>query len=223
MNGKLYYKLQLKEIEIVKKLDSKPRLLLHSCCGPCNTYPMEYLSEYFDLTLYFNNHNIYPEAEYNRRFAELLKYVEWFKNEHAVVIDVVQTTYDNENYYQMLKHRAEDKEGGKRCSMCFALRMREAIRYAADHQYDYMTTVMTISRHKDSVVLNQIGERLQKSYPHVKYLYSNFKKNDGYNKSIQISRKHNMYRQTYCGCQFSLNVRQLIEEYRKDHYETSLK
>ena len=223
MNKRLYYKLQLKELEKIQKMEDKPRLLLHSCCGPCNTYPMEYLSEFFDLTLFFNNHNIYPEAEYQRRFAELLKYVEWFKKENNVVIDVVQPAYDNESYYELLKHRADEKEGGKRCTMCFALRMREAMQYAAQHNYDYMTTVMTISRHKNSMVLNQIGERLQRSYPHVKYFYSDFKKDDGYRKSIQISRKHNMYRQTYCGCQFSLNVRRSLEAYRKERHETSTK
>lgn len=220
MNKKLYYNLQIKELEKISKLDYKPRLLLHSCCGPCNTYPMEYLSQYFDLTLYFNNHNIFPESEYSRRFAELLKYVEWFKQENQVSIEVVQPDYKNDEYYELLKHRADEKEGGKRCTMCFALRMKEAIQYADQHDFDYMTTVMTISRHKNSMVLNQIGERLQKSYPKVKYFYSDFKKNDGYHKSIQISRKHNMYRQSYCGCQFSLNIKQALEDYRKEHHGT---
>lgn len=223
LNGKEYYNLQLKEIEKIQNLEHKPRLLLHSCCGPCNTYPMEYLSQYFDLTLYFNNHNIYPESEYVRRFDELMKYVEWFKKEKNVVIDVVQPNYENDRYYELLKHKAEEKEGGKRCTMCFTLRMGEAMKFASKEKYDYMTTVMTISRHKDSVALNQIGEGLQKKYPDVKYLFSNFKKNDGYNKSIQISKEHNMYRQSYCGCQFSLQARELIELYRKDHHDTQTK
>ena len=143
MNKKLYYNLQIKELEKISKLDYKPRLLLHSCCGPCNTYPMEYLSQYFDLTLYFNNHNIFPESEYSHRFAELLKYVEWFKQENQVSIEVVQPDYKNDEYYELLKHRADEKEGGKRCTMCFALRMKEAIQYADQHDFDYMTTVMT--------------------------------------------------------------------------------
>ena len=135
----------------------------------------------------------------------------------------MQPNYDNETYYNLLKHKADEKEGGQRCTMCFALRMKEAMQYASENDFDYMTTVMTISRHKDSVVLNKIGERLQKSHPNVKYFYSNFKKNDGYNKSIQISRNHNMYRQTYCGCQFSLQARELIQQYRKDYHETQIK
>lgn len=217
MNGTEYYKLQLKQIESISKLDKKPTMLLHSCCGPCNTYPMEYLSEYFDLTLYFNNHNIYPEEEYMRRFDELLRYVEWFKAEHQVKIDVIRPMYENDRFYNLLKHRADDREGGQRCVMCFALRMKEAMQYASENNLEYMTTVMTISRHKDSVILNQIGERLQRSYPNVKYFYSNFKKNDGYNKSVQISKAHNMYRQTYCGCQFSINPQHLVDQYKEDH------
>ncbi len=223
MNGTEYYEMQLTEIEKVRKLGQKPRLLLHSCCGPCNTYPMEYLSEFFDLTLYFNNHNIYPKSEYIRRFEELIKYVEWFKMENDVSIDVIQPAYENDHYTTLLKHKASESEGGERCRMCFALRMKEAMQYASDHGYDYMTTVMTISRHKNSVVLNEIGHRLTKSYPNVQYLYSNFKKNDGYNKSIQISRKHGMYRQTYCGCQFSLTKSDLIRKFKEGKNETSSK
>ena len=205
MNGSQYYQLQVRELAKIAKLEKKPRLLLHSCCGPCNTYPMEYLSEYFDLTLFFNNHNIFPESEYTRRFEELEKYVDYFKQANNVSIDIVVPTYDNEKYSKLLGHRAQDKEGGPRCTMCFALRMREAMAYAAKHNYEYMTTVMTISRHKDSIVINKVGERLSNQFPQVKYLYSNFKKNNGYNRSIELSRKHNMYRQTYCGCQYSIS------------------
>lgn len=205
MNGTEYYQLQKTEIEKVAKLDKKPSLLLHSCCGPCNTYPMEYLSEYFDLTLYFNNHNIFPETEYTRRFLELEKYVDYYAETNNVKIDIVVPTYDNEKYSKLLGHRAHEKEGGPRCTMCFALRMREAMAYAAKNNFDYMTTVMTVSRHKDSVVINQVGEKLSNQFKDVKYLYSNFKKNNGYNRSIELSKQHNMYRQTYCGCQYSLN------------------
>lgn len=217
MNGTEIYKLQIQQIEEISKLDIKPKMLLHSCCGPCNTYPMEYLSEFFDLTLYFNNHNIYPEEEYMRRFNELMRYVDWFKNENDVKIDVIKPTYENDKFYNLLKHRADDREGGHRCTMCFALRMKEAIQYASENGFDYMTTVMTISPHKDTETLNQIGERLERSYPNVKYFYSNFKKKDGYKKAVEISKKHNMYRQTYCGCQFSINPQELVEKYKEDH------
>ncbi len=217
MNGTEYYNIQLKEIEKIRKLDVKPSMLLHSCCGPCNTYPMEYLSSFFDLTLYFNNHNIYPEEEYTRRYLELIRYVDWFKKENNVTIDVVKPSYDNDAYTSLLSHRADEKEGGTRCTMCFALRMNQAMKYASDHSIEYMTTVMTISRFKNSVVINEVGERLSKTYPNVKYFYSNFKKNDGYNKSIQISKDHNMYRQTYCGCQFSLTHKELVKKYKEDY------
>lgn len=217
MNGTELYKLQLQQIEEIVKLDAKPKMLLHSCCGPCNTYPMEYLSEFFDLTLFFNNHNIYPKEEYTRRFEELVKYVNWFKVEHQVKIDVIRPTYENDKFYNLLKHRADDPEGGQRCTMCFALRMKEAMQYASENNFDYMTTVMTISPHKDTEVLNAIGERLERSYPNVKYFYSNFKKKDGYKKSVEISKAHNMYRQTYCGCQFSMNTNELVKKYKEDH------
>lgn len=217
MNGTETYKLQIQQIEEISKLETKPKMLLHSCCGPCNTYPMEYLSEFFDLTLYFNNHNIYPEEEYMRRFNELMRYVDWFKNENNVKIDVIKPIYENDKFYNLLKHRANDREGGQRCTMCFALRMKEAIQYASENGFDYMTTVMTISPHKDTETLNQIGERLERSYPNVKYFYSNFKKKDGYKKAVEISRKHNMYRQTYCGCQFSITPQELVEKYKEEH------
>ena len=217
MNGTEIYKLQIKQIEEISKLDIKPKMLLHSCCGPCNTYPMEYLSEFFDITLYFNNSNIYPEEEYTRRFEELVRYVDWFKNEHQVKIDVVQPKYENDKFYDLLKHRADDCEGGQRCMMCFALRMSQAMQFASENNYDYMTTVMTISPHKDSETLNKIGESLALTHSNVKYFYSNFKKNDGYKKSVEISKKHNMYRQTYCGCQFSINPTELLKKYKEDH------
>lgn len=217
MNGKEIYNLQLKQIEEISKMAKKPTMVLHSCCGPCNTYPMEYLSQYFDLTLFFNNSNIYPETEYTRRFDELVKYVEWFKKEHQVKIDIIRPTYDNKKFYNLLKHRAEDREGGIRCMMCYAIRMKEAMKYASDNNIDYMSTVMTISPHKDALTLNAIGSRLEKAFPKVKYFYSNFKKKEGYKKSIEISRKHNMYRQTYCGCQFSIDKKSIVEQYKEDH------
>jgi predicted adenine nucleotide alpha hydrolase (AANH) superfamily ATPase len=217
MNGTEIYKLQLEQIEEISKLETKPTMVLHSCCGPCNTYPMEYLSEYFDLTLFFNNSNIYPEEEYTRRFDELVKYVEWFKNENNVKIDIIRPKYDNDRFYNLLKHRADDREGGIRCMMCYAIRMKEAMQYASENNFDYMSTVMTISPHKDSEVLNVIGGRLEKAYPNVSYFYSNFKKKEGYKKSVEISKKHNMYRQTYCGCQFSIYDNSLVEKYKEDH------
>lgn len=203
MNGKDYYNLELKEIERIKTSGVRPRLLMHSCCGPCNSYPIEYLSPIFDLTLYFNNHNIFPEEEFVRRLNELKAYVQHYEQQHHVSIDIVVPPYEDPIFNQVLAANKDAKEGGNRCKTCYAMRMNEAWQYASDHGYDYMTTVMTVSRHKDSVIINEIARRLSKKYPKVAYFYSNFKKNKGMDRSIELSRHFNMYRQSYCGCVYS--------------------
>lgn len=203
MDAKGYYLMGEAELEKVRQLPSKPRLLMHSCCGPCNSFPIEYLSPYFQLTLYFNNHNIYPYEEFIRRFEELKRYVEYFEKENDVEIELILPAYEDDTFTKVLASRSDDREGGQRCKMCYSMRMQEAFKYAAAHDFDYMTTVMTISRQKDSVAINKIAERLQPQFPKVKYLYSNFKKNKGMDRSVQLSKIHNMYRQTYCGCIYS--------------------
>ncbi len=203
MDAKGYYLMGEAEIDKVRHLPQKPKLLMHSCCGPCNSFPIEYLSPHFQLTLYFNNHNIYPYDEFIRRFEELKRYVEFFEKENDVNIELILPTYKDETFDKVLASRKEDFEGGQRCKMCYSMRMQEAFRYAAEHGFDYMTTVMTISRQKDSVAINRIAELLQPQFPTVRYLYSNFKKNRGMDRSVQLSKLHNMYRQTYCGCIYS--------------------
>jgi hypothetical protein len=203
MDGKGYFLMGEAEIEKVRHLPSKPKLLMHSCCGPCNSFPIEYLSPYFQLTLYFNNHNIYPYEEFIRRFEELKRYVEYFEKENDVKIELILPEYEDETFSRVLASRKDDREGTQRCKMCYSMRMQEAFKYAAAHGFDYMTTVMTISRQKDSVAINKIAERLQPQFPKVKYLYSNFKKNKGMDRSVELSKIHNMYRQTYCGCIYS--------------------
>jgi epoxyqueuosine reductase len=203
MDAKGYYLMGEAEIEKVKLLPTKPRLLMHSCCGPCNSFPIEHLSPYFQLTLYFNNHNIYPYEEFIRRYEELKRYVEVFEKENDVLIELILPNYEDKTFDKVLASRKDDREGQQRCKMCYSMRMQEAFKYAAQNDYDYMTTVMTISRQKDSVAINQIAEKLQPQFPKVKYLYSNFKKNKGMDRSVQLSKIHNMYRQTYCGCIYS--------------------
>jgi len=204
MNAKELYNLQIQTIESIKATGRKPSLLLHSCCGPCNTYPMEYLSQYFQLTLFFNNHNIYPYEEYKRRFDELLDYVKFFEKQEDVKIDVIlPPDYLNASFSEKLKPFANEKEGGTRCNMCFALRMFEAMRYAAKHDFEYIATVMSVSRHKNALAIHDIATKQIQRYPNLKYLPSNFKKGNGYNRGIELSKEHNMYRQSYCGCQFS--------------------
>ncbi len=203
MNKLYYYDEMMKELDAIKDSNPKPKLLLHSCCGPCNTYPMELLANYFELTLYFNNSNIYPSEEYQRRLNELLNYVEYFNNLHNTNIKCIVTQYNGEQFTKFLEVYKDEKEGGKRCEICFIKRLDEAYKYASENNFDYFTTVMTVSRNKDSKTLNEIGIKLANKYSNTKYLITDLKKKDGTLKGIKIARELNMYRQDYCGCLYS--------------------
>ena len=198
-NRKNYEKLLEKEIDLVEKSGKTPKLLLHACCGPCFTIPHEILKDHFDITILYNNSNIYPKEEHDRRLAELKKYL----SDLGVKIEVIETPYDNEKYNLDLEARKDDKEGHERCRICFNKRLKEGFEYASSHGFDYFGTVMTISRYKNAQDINKIGEKLALSYPTVKWLYADFKKNNGYEKSLVIIREHEMYFQEYCGCKYS--------------------
>lgn len=200
-----YFRMMEEELKQIKELNKKPTLLLHSCCAPCNAYPLELLVDYFDITLIYNNSNIYPNEEYTRRLNELKKYVSFINDKYNVNITFIDTEYNNEEYNKILEPYKDQKEGLDRCKLCYKTRMNEAYKYAHDHHFDYFTTVMTISRQKNSIVLNNIGIELSKLYPNTKYFISDFKKNKGIDKGLEIAKAHNMYRQDYCGCIFSKN------------------
>lgn len=200
-----YYRMMEESLKEIKNLDKKPTLLLHSCCAPCNAYPLELLVNYFDLTLMYNNSNIYPETEYLRRLEELKKYVDYINTKYNVNIKIIETTYNNIEYNKILEPFKDQKEGLDRCKLCYKTRMNEAYKYASDNNFDYFTTVMTISRQKNSIILNNIGIELSKLYPNTEYFISDFKKNKGIDKGLEIAKEHNMYRQDYCGCIFSIN------------------
>ncbi len=192
------------ELAIIKDKGIRPTLLLHSCCAICNSYPLEYLAPYFDITLLYNNHNLYPQIEYDIRLDELKKYVDRFNQKQQQNVTIVKYDVDLQGYQDtFLSKRAEDKEGYGRCRMCYALRMNEAMRYASEHGFDYVSTVMTISRQKNSAFINDIAQRLMPAYPNVKYFYSNFKKAKGIDRSVEIATSENMYKQQYCGCMYS--------------------
>lgn len=194
-----YEKILLQNLNEIGKLEEKPTLLLHTCCGPCFTIPYEILNKYFDITLIYNNSNIYPEEEYDRRLAELKKYLADIKTD----IKIIEFPYDNLNYNKDLEPYADDREGGTRCRICFTKRLTFGYQYADDHGFDYFGTVMTISRYKNSEVLNSIGLELEKQHPNVKWLQADFKKFDGYEKSLIIIENYHMYFQKYCGCIYS--------------------
>ena len=197
---KINYQKELQKlVQNLKNDGQKPSLLLHVCCGPCFTYPYELIKEYFDITIIYNNSNIYPEKEYNRRLNELKKYLVDINSG----IKVVEFPYDNATYNIDLEPYANQREGMDRCRVCFRKRLGRAIDYAEEHNFDFVGTVMSISRFKNSQDLNKIGFELAEGKK-VKWLPADFKKNGGYEKSLDIVRQYKMYFQHYCGCKFSI-------------------
>ncbi|MBQ1505286.1 MAG: epoxyqueuosine reductase QueH [Erysipelotrichales bacterium] len=195
-----YYDLGEETVRKAKETTPKPKLLLHTCCAICATVPLEKCAEAFDLTLYFNNSNIYPEREYDRRLNELRRYL----TDHYPSVKLIVTPYQHEDYMKDLEEFKDSREGGVRCKICYTKRMKEAYDYAEKHGFDFFSTVMTISRQKNSLVLNQIGEELSESHPRTAYFYSDFKKNGGQDRSIELRNLNGLYQQTYCGCEYSV-------------------
>lgn len=203
--NKINYQKELDSlIENLVKNEKAPTLLLHSCCAPCSSYVLEYLSQYFKITIFFYNPNIYPLEEYSRRVAEQKGLISALKVKHE--IGFIEGRYDTVNFYNLSKGLEKEKEGGERCFKCYELRLKEAAIIAKEEGYDYFTTTLTISPHKNSQKLNDVGRKQSEKY-NVKYLYSDFKKKEGYKRSIALSQEYNLYRQDYCGCVFSKNER----------------
>ncbi|MBR5337364.1 MAG: epoxyqueuosine reductase QueH [Lachnospiraceae bacterium] len=180
-----------------------PSLLLHACCAPCSSYVLEYLSEYYSITVYYYNPNITEEGEYIKRINELKRLIREMPLKNEVIF--MEGPYDPEVFFEMAKGMESLPEGGERCYHCYELRMREAARIAAEKGFDYYTTTLSISPHKNADWINEIGERLATEYA-VHHLPSDFKKRDGYKRSIELSAKYDLYRQSYCGCVYSKNV-----------------
>ncbi len=194
------YALILEEkLSEIKNLGIRPKLLLHACCGPCSSYVLEYLGNFFEITILYYNPNIYPEKEYTRRRDELKR----FLKDASYSVCFVEEDYLPEVYYQTVKGYEESPERGERCFLCYQLRMEKAAEYAKDHHFDYFTTTLSISPHKDASKINEIGEQLEKKYG-VSYLYADFKKKNGYLRSLELSKEYHLYRQDYCGCVFSM-------------------
>ena len=208
MENKINYQKELQKLlENIKNSGKKPTLLIHACCGPCFTIPHLELKDYFDITIIYNNSNIYPEEEYNRRLNELKR----FLTEVDPKIKLIEFPYDNINYNKDLEPLKDIPEGGERCFKCYRKRLTFGYDYAEEHGFDYFGTVMSISRYKNSQMLNKIGYELEKEHDHTKWLPADFKKNDGYQKSLQIVKEHEMYFQKYCGCIYS------YEKYKEKH------
>ena len=190
-----------KHLKQINELKDRPSLLLHVCCGVCSVYPLIYLRKYFKISIYFSNSNIYPYNEYLKRLDALESYLKYLDDKE---IKLIVADYNYEKYDEKLSLLKNEKEGGKRCFLCYSLRMEETYKYADIHKYDYCTTVMSISNRKNADYINQIGETLKKKYPGVKYLYADFKKADGIIQNEKMNKELNLYHQNYCGCKYSI-------------------
>lgn len=190
---------QLKTDAVTAALgETKPGLLLHSCCGPCSSYVLEYLSQFFDITLLFYGPNIQPREEYELRLQHQRKVLE------HIPVKIMECEYDGEAFDAVAKGLEEEKEGGSRCTRCFALRIEETAKRAAEAGFEYFCTTLSVSPHKDADRINALGETFAQRYG-LKWLPSDFKKRGGYQRSIALSKQWGLYRQDYCGCLFSKN------------------
>ena len=189
------------ELARIRERGQIPRLLLHSCCAPCSSYVLQYLSEYFEITLLYYNPNIYPLTEFDKRAAEQVRLLELA--DYSNPVDLLVAEYNAGEFESAVQGLADEPEGGRRCDVCFELRLEESARFAKLGGYDYFTTTLSVSPHKNAAALGRIGGELAARYG-VPYLYSDFKKRDGYKQSIALAAQYGLYRQDYCGCRYSL-------------------
>lgn len=197
--------------ELEKINSSSPSLLLHACCAPCSSYVLEYLSGYFNITMFFYNPNISPKSEFDYRVSEAKRLIAEMPLKSRV--DFIEAEYEKERFLEMAKGMEDLKEGGARCFKCYELRLERCAEYARENGFDYFSTTLSISPHKNAQKLNEIGGLLSGKYG-VKYLFSDFKKRGGYKRSCELSAEYNLYRQNYCGCEFSKKEAQEREEKR---------
>ena len=194
MKPKINYQTKLEEL--VKTFTNKPTLLLHSCCGPCSTQVIDFLKDYFEITIFYYNPNIEPVEEYLHRKNEQIRFLNEYKE---AKINFLDCDYDHESFQEIAKGLENIPEGGARCNKCFYLRMKKTASKACELGFSYFGTTLTVSPHKNSEIINEIGKHISKEL-NINYIYGDFKKKDGYKKSIEFSKIYNLYRQDYCGC-----------------------
>ena len=197
---------------IQKQGETRPRVLLHCCCGPCSSSVLEYLTQHFELTLLWYNPNIYPQAEFDRRFQTFVKLIGDMGL--ADRVSILAEPRREQDYYSRIRGLENEPEGGKRCTECFRVRLLETARLAKQYDFDYFCTTLTLSRHKDAIRINTLAEEIGAAFG-VKWLPSDFKKRDGENRSIELCEQYNVYRQLYCGCEFSLHRREEVAAERE--------
>lgn len=207
-----YQKELEKIIEQIKLEQKAPTLLLHSCCAPCSSYCLEYLAQHFKITIFYYNPNIAPEAEYRRRLMEQKELISRLDVKYP--ISFIEGDYDTDLFYYMAKGRETLPEGGERCFDCYRLRLKQGALMAKQQGFDYFTTTLSISPHKNAEKLNEIAEELEMELG-IKHLPSDFKKKNGYKRSIELSKEFGLYRQDYCGCIYSKRDSYFMKEEKK--------
>ena len=185
----------------------KKKILLQSCCAPCSTAVIERLAEGFDITILYYNPNIYPEEEYLKRKNEELKYINIYNAKNEDKIKFLDCDYESDEFYARTKGFENEREGGARCAICFRLRLEKTARLARSNGFDVFGTTLTVSPHKNAEIINAIGKELEREFD-INYLVSNFKKQNGYKRSVELAKENDLYRQNYCGCEFALRVQE---------------
>lgn len=212
-----------KELDkIIEGLEETPKLLLHSCCAPCSSYVLEYLSSFFQITIFFYNPNITEETEYRKRVEEQKRLIDALNRQESIKnpIAFLEGAYHKEDFFAIAKGLEQVKEGGERCFRCYELRLREAAKVAKEKDFDYYTTTLTISPLKNADKLNEIGRKLEEELQ-IPFLPSDFKKKNGYKRSVELSQEYGLYRQDYCGCIYSKMQReQMANAIQKEQGET---
>ncbi len=198
-----YQKEMDKLIEKIQEDNVIPKLMLHSCCAPCSSYVIEYLSKYFNITVFYYNPNIYPDDEYNKRREEQKRYINDIKTKNEVKF--ISGDFEKEKFYEISKGLENEAECGKRCLKCYELRLLNTALVAKENEFDYFATTLTISPMKKAEIINKIGLDIQQIIK-IKYLASDFKKKNGYKRSTELSKSYGIYRQNYCGCVFSIKI-----------------
>ena len=187
----------------------KQKILLHSCCAPCSTAVIERLKDDYEIVILYYNPNIYPEEEYFKRKAEEIRYIKHLNDtDKDIQISMLDSDYESEKFYSAVKGYENEREGGARCAICFKLRLKETAKKAKELGFDIFGTTLTVSPHKNAELINSIGLSIEKEIG-VKFLVSNFKKQNGYKRSVELAKENNIYRQNYCGCEFALRIQQI--------------
>ncbi len=180
--------------------NTKPKLLLHSCCSVCSSHVLSVLSQYFNVTINFYNPNIHPKQEFDKRFNDLTSFID---KAHSGKIKIAEPSYNSQEFYTATQGLYNEPEGAKRCEKCFNLRLMQTASLAKKDKYDFFSTTLTVSPHKNATIINEVGKMAQKMH-NVQFLPADFKKKDGYKHSVQLANIYNLYRQNYCGCEFSV-------------------